>query len=426
MKNQKIIFLIFILSIFNSFGQKKELKAVEKALKAKDFVSAKENIAAVEKYNIDTFVLKLKTKYHYLKGVSYYAEGESSLVDSYLALDNFKQVILLEEDSTYKTYTDKVRPLESAMLNRFVENAKNALDLKDYKTSYKNLESAFRVSPSDTLYLYNAALLATETKDFDIAMNFYRELEGIGFTGVTTNYYAIEIATDEEQSFASESNRDLFIKAGTHKDERDELTESVQLSVFRSMAAIYKNNGDIDNALSYISKAKAVSSNDINLILLEANIKWELGDVESYTALISKALEIDPLNADLLYNLGVVSSDRGDLESAKMYYNKAISVDPTYTKAYLSMANLILKQENSFYEKMSKIKGNSTADNKRYADLKSGLHAVYIEALPHLLNVLKYDSDNLNAAQTSRDIYSRLGDEENEKLMIEKVKELEN
>ena len=210
--------------------------------------------------NIEDFVLKLKTKYHYLKGVSYYAEGESSLVDSYLALDNFKQVILLEEDSTYKTYTDKVRPLESAMLNRFVENAKNALDLKDYKTSYKNLESAFRVSPSDTLYLYNAALLATETKDFDIAMNFYRELEGIGFTGVTTNYYAIEIATDEEQSFASESNRDLFVKAGTHKDVRDELTESVQLSVFRSMAAIYKNNGDIDNALSYISKAKAVSS----------------------------------------------------------------------------------------------------------------------------------------------------------------------
>ena len=40
-------------------------------------------------------------------------------------------------------------------------------------------------------------------------MNFYSELENIGFTGVTTNYYAIEIASGEEQSFASESNRDL-------------------------------------------------------------------------------------------------------------------------------------------------------------------------------------------------------------------------
>ena len=34
MKNHKIIVIIFPKSIFNSFGQKKELKAVEKALKS--------------------------------------------------------------------------------------------------------------------------------------------------------------------------------------------------------------------------------------------------------------------------------------------------------------------------------------------------------------------------------------------------------
>ena len=80
------------------------------------------------------------------------------------------------------------------------------------------------------------------------------------------------------------------------------MTESVQLNVFRSMAAIYKNMGNIDNALEYINKAKVINSSDINLILLESNIKWELGDVESYKSLISQALEIDPSNADLLFN----------------------------------------------------------------------------------------------------------------------------
>ena len=54
------------------------------------------------------------------------------------------------------------------------------------------------------------------------------------------------------------------------------------------MAAIYKNMGDTENALLYIEKAKIIDSNDINLILLESNIKWELGDVESYKILISK------------------------------------------------------------------------------------------------------------------------------------------
>ena len=425
MRNQKIIFLIFSLIVFNSFGQKKELKAAEKALKTKNFVSAKENIVAVEVYDLSNIDLKTKIKYHYIKGVAYYAEGDSSLEDSYLALDNFRKVILLEEESTYKTYTDKVNPLKSAMLNKFVENAKAALDLKDYKTSYANLESAFRVSTTDTLYLYNAALLATETKDFDVAMSFYSELEDIGFTGVTTNYYATDIASGEEQSFASESNRDLFVKAGTHKDERNELTESVQLNVFRSMAAIYKNMGDTDNALLYINKAKEISTDDINLILLESNIKWELGDVESYKILISKALEIDPSNADLLFNLGVVSADNDDVENAKMYYDKAILVDSNYTKAYLNMAALILSGEEGIIEEMNSL-GTSNADYNRYDDLQDIRNNIYQDAIPYLTTILNIEINNISAARTLRNIYSALGDEVNYKLMKEKVEELEN
>ena len=425
MKNQKIILIIFSLIFFNSFGQKKELKAVEKALKTKDFVAAKENIVEVEKYNLQDADDKIKIKYHYLKGVSYYAEGESSLADAYLALDNFKKVISLEEESTYKTYTDKVKPLKSAMLNKFVENAKAALDLKDYKTSYANLESAFRVSPSDTLYLYNAALLATETKDFDVAMDFYKELESLDFTGVSTNYYATEVLTGEEQSFASESNRDLFVKAGTHKDERNELTVSVQLNVFRSMAAIYKNLGDTDNALNYIYKAKEISSEDINLILLESNIKWELGDVEAYKVLISQALEIDPSNADLLFNLGVVSANNDEIEKAKMYYDKAIKVDPNYTKAYLNIAALILGQEAGIIEEMNSL-GTSNADYNRYDDLQDLRNNIYSDAIPYLQTILTNEEDNISAARTLRNIYSALGDDVNYKLMKEKVEQLEN
>ena len=95
MRYQKIIVLIFSLIAFNSFGQKKELKAAEKALKSKNFVSAKENIVAAEKFDLLNADLKTKAKYHYIKGVAYYAEGESSLDDSFIALDNFKKVISL-------------------------------------------------------------------------------------------------------------------------------------------------------------------------------------------------------------------------------------------------------------------------------------------------------------------------------------------
>jgi tetratricopeptide (TPR) repeat protein len=191
------------------------------------------------------------------------------------------------------------------------------------------------------------------------------------------------------------------------------------------MAAIYKNIGNIDNALMYINKAKEISSNDINLILLESNIKWELGDVESYKSLISQALEIDPSNADLLFNLGVVSADNDDIENAKIYYNKAISVDPKYTKAYLNIAALILSQEEGIIEEMNSL-GTSNADYNRYDDLQDVRNNIYKEAIPYLETILSIENNNISAARTLRNIYSAVGDEVNYKLMKEKVEGLEN
>jgi tetratricopeptide (TPR) repeat protein len=311
------------------------------------------------------------------------------------------------------------------MLNKFVEKATTALESKDYKTSYMNLESAFRVSTRDTLYLYNAALLATETKDFDKAMNFYKELEDLGFTGVTTNYYATDILSEQEQSFTSESNRDLFVKAGSHKEPRNEITESVELSVLRSMAAIYRDFDDSTKALEYIAKAKKISELDINVILLEANIRWELGEVENYKELISKALEIDPTNADLLYNLGIVSVKNNDPESAMLYYERAIAVNPKYTNAYLQIGNLILEQQDPIIKQMDGL-GMSTADYNKYDQLSIELENIQRKASSYFESVIDFEPNNNEAVKTLRSIYSALGDDENYKLMKEKLEEIEN
>ena len=129
--------------------------------------------------------------------------------------------------------------------------------------------------------------------------------------------------------------------------------ESVELSVLRSMAAIYKNKNDYEKSLSYIEKANKLDPNDINIILLESNIRWEMGDVESYEKLITKALEIDPENVDLHFNLGVISSDKGDIDKAMSHYNKAIEIDSTYTKAYLNAAALILQPADAMLEELN-------------------------------------------------------------------------
>jgi tetratricopeptide (TPR) repeat protein len=273
---------------------------------------------------------------------------------------------------------------------------------------------SYRVSPSDTLYLYNAALLATENEDFDQALSFYNELIDLKFTGITTNYYAIEKATGEVQAFANPEQRELFFKAGTHDTPTKDELESVELSLLRSMAAIYRSQNDYDKSLSFIEKAKALDENDINIILLESNIRWEMGDVESYEKLITKALEIDPDNADLHFNLGVISSDKGDIDKAMSHYNKAIEIDPAYTRAYLNAAALILQKEESIIEEMNSL-GTSNADYNRYDELKIVREDIYMSAVPYLESVYELDNNNLDAVRTLKNIYSAVDDMDNYK-----------
>jgi len=423
-KNICIILALFCINI--SYSQKKELKLAERNIKSEDYSAARQNIQLAEKLS-SQMDAKTTIKYHYLKSVANYANGSSNIEESSIALENLNKAIDLESTSSTKLYTPKAKELRIAMLNRFVQDSRRSLEQEDYKSAYINLEMSYRVSPNDTLYLYNAALLATENNDFDQALSFYNELIDLKFTGITTNYYAIEKATGEVQAFANPEQRELFLKAGTHDTPTKDELESVELSLLRSMAAIYKNQNDYDKSLSFIEKAKALDENDINIVLLESNIRWEMGDVESYEKLITKALEIDPDNADLHFNLGVISSDKGkvieidDVDKAMSYYNKAMShynkaieIDSTYTNAYLNAAALILQKEQSIIEEMNLL-GTSNADYNKYDELKIVREDIYKSAIPYLESVYELDNNNLSAVRTLRNIYSAVDDMDNYK-----------
>jgi len=409
--NKYIVIILAFLFASVTYAQKKELKFAERNIKSEDFSAAKQNIQLAEKL-ASQMDAKTTIKYHYLKGVANYANGGSNIAESSVALENLNKAIDLESTSSTKVYTPKAKELRIAMLNRFVEDSRNGIENNDLKSAYLNLEMSYRVSPNDTLYLYNAALVATENKDFDQALLFYNELIDLDFTGITTNYYAIEKATGEEQGFQSPEQRELFIKAGTHENPTDVEQESVEMNVFRSMAAIYKNKKDYEKSLSFIEKAKNINEDDINIVLLESNIRWEMGDVESYEKLITRAIKIEPENVDLHFNLGVISSDKGDNEKAMYHYNNAIEIDSTYTKAHLNAAALILKKEQSIIEEMNSL-GTSNADYNRYDELKIVREDLYKSAIPYLESVYRLDNNNLSAVRTLRNIYSAVDDMDN-------------
>ena len=423
MKKLFLLTITFLVCQFN-YSQKKELKSVDKLLKSGDFISAKASLELVSDM-ITTSDDKTKAKFYYLKGLSNYQNGDASFENKLLSIKSFNTVKEIEEN-TSKLYTDKIEDILSNLFNSFVNDSKSALEIKNYEQSYKNLEAAYNVSKKDTLYLYNAALVATEAKSYEVALNYYEALIEIGYTGVSINYYATENDSNEEQVFQDEKSRDFSVDViGTHNSPRDEMAKSVEIDILRSIAAIYRSKEDFDKSLYYLEKAKIIDSNDINLILLESNVRWEMGNVDKYQELVSKALDIEPDNVDLIFNLGVVNADKGNLSEAIDFYDKAIKLNPAYTKAYLNAAALILDREGEMIKEMNSL-GTSTADYNRYDELKIERENLYKSAIPYLIEVYNLENDNISAARTLRNIYSALDDTNGYNKFKEIVESLEN
>ena len=422
---KKILLTVFIFSIFQVVHtQKKELKTIDKQIKAGEYENALKTINSIKSL-VDSSDDKIKARYYYLKGMARYQNGNGSFENKLLSIDDFNEVKEIELSGA-KIYTTKVDDIFTELFNSFVNDSRSALDNKNYEKSYKNLEAAYNVSKKDTLYLYNAALVATEAKDYKVALDFYEELINLKYSGVSMNYYAVEKESGKEQVFQDEKSRNFSVDViGTHEAPRDEMAESVEIDILRSMAAIYKTQEEYDKSIIYLDLAKKIDENDINLILLESNVRWEMGEVDEYQKLISKALEIEPDNVDLVFNLGVVNADKGNFDDAIGYYNKAIEIDPNYTKAYLNAAALILEKEGPIIEEMNSL-GMSTADYNRYDELKIERENLYKSAIPYLEEVYNQENDNLNAARTLKNIFSALGDTDSENKYKVIVAELEN
>lgn len=306
---KRLVVLSFALMIGAfSFAQKKELRDAEKAINDNNFADAKSMISQVESM-MSTMDDKEKAKFYFLKGKALYADGTGSDADVSEALKSFQLLRDTEKASGKIVYTPNVDEMNTSMTNNFITKAQNALGEKNYSVSYKNFENAYMSSPADTLYLYNAALLATSNQSYDEAISMFSKLQDLGYTGIATDYFATEIETGEEQGFPNDKLRDLSVNiAKSHNNARNVKSESKVGDIAKNIALIYIEKGETDNALSSLEKAKASNPNDFNLIVAEANVRYKLGQMEEYKNLISKALSLEPNNIDLLFNLGVIAA----------------------------------------------------------------------------------------------------------------------
>ena len=410
MKKQILVAIACLVVAF-AFAQKKELKAAEKAIKSNNYAEAKAALGQAEGM-LSSMDDKLTSKYHLLKAQALYAGGSGNQDDVDKAIEELKGVGASEAADA--------ADLKNLMVKNFLEKANAQYGNKQYAQAAGNFENIFRVSPQDTAFLYNAAISADLGQEVDKALDYYHELKDIGYTGIETEFYAVEKASGEEKPFSNKNERDLYIKSGDYIKPSEKKTDSKRPEIVKRIALLYVSQGKNDEAISAVKEARSQKPKDIDLIITEANLYYQLEDLDRYKALIQEATTLDPNNADLYYNLGVVSADAKDIENAEKYYKKALELNPSYVNAKMNLAALILSEESDIIEEMNGL-GNSAADNKRYDELKEKRLNVYRKAIPYLEGVLEQDPENDAAIKTLMNMYSAIGNDAKAKEMKAKL-----
>lgn len=414
MNKQIIIALALSLSAF-SFAQKKELKTAEKAIKNENFDEAINTLKAVEPM-LSSIEDEYKEKYYYLHSVALFANGKGEYDDVTAAMDEIELV----ENS----YQKEVSDLKNQMTGDFLKKANSSYEKKEYKPASLFFERAYGLNKKDTVYLYYAAATAVSVPEYDRALNLYSELKTLGYTGIEEQYIATGKDTGEIEVFSSKELRDISVKTGTHLKPATRKTESKKGEIVKNVALIYISNGDNEKAIEAMKDARADNPDDVNLVLSEANVHFKMGNMEEFSRLLKKATEMDPTNPELQYNLGVIAAEADHPEEAKAHYEKAIELDPEYINAYINLSALILAGEQPLIEEMNGL-GNSSADNKRYDELRGQRQQLYKDAIPYLTKALEIAPKNINAAKTLMNIYSILGETDKYKEMKEKVESIE-
>lgn len=404
MKTKILILLTLMISVVG-FSQKAELKAAEKALKAGDAATAKSTLEAISS-TIDGADAKYQPQFYSVLGTAY-----SKLSEYKAAKTAFEKVISLEESSGKKKYTVDTRQKLTQMTADLVNAAVKDNNEKKFSEGAEKLYLGYQLSPKDTIYLYYAASGAVNGGDYDNALKYYNELKEVGYDGSVDKYTAVNVTSGEVEEL-DKVTRDLYIKAGTHKDPKDTKTPSKKAEIVKNIALIYQQQGQDDKAIAAYEDALAVNPDDVNLVLNKANLYFKLGDKDKFKELMAQASTMAPDNPDLLYNIGVINMEQGNLEEARKAYLKALEVDPKYVNAQLNLSTSYVNEGNSLIDEMNTL-GNSRADNARFDELKQKKEDLFIKGSKILEEALKLNPGNESVLAQLKNLYGALGDNEN-------------
>lgn len=419
-KNVICLGLALVLSTL-VFGQKKEVKAAEKAIAKGNYNEAIEFLKQAQALNILDENERWKVRYYYNLGMAYRGsdEGIGQSIEQLKKAGGYFNEALKIDDSNVDLNAG-LFSVRSAILDAAINDQGN----ENFKDAAQKLYESYNLDRTDTIHLYYAAGNAINARDYEMALDFYKHLIEIGFNGSSVQYFAVNKETEQLESFGTDKSfRDISLKSGQYILPEDRVTESKRGEIAKNISLIYIQTDQSEKAIKSIELAKKENPNDISLMQAEADLYYQLGNLEKYKELMEQVVQMDPDNPILYFNLGVTAEKLGDVENSRRYYEQAIEIDPSMVNAYINIAASILLNENPIVEEMNSL-GMSAADNKRFKELEKEKVKFYIEALPYLEKAIELDPKNIAGLRTIMNIYYQTGEDEKAEEVKQKINNL--
>ncbi|NLP58189.1 tetratricopeptide repeat protein [Lutibacter sp. B1] len=409
------------------FGQKSELKTAEKAIKANDFTAALSAINSAESLiaNADQ---KTKAKFYYLKGKALYKNG-SGQIDYDKVGAAFNELIDYEKQTKSQKYSNEIAELINSLITNVATKASDdyeyAVETKepaDYIKAAKGFQQVYALSPKDTSFLDNAALVYYFGKDFETSKKLYEELLDLNYTGISTVYIATNKATGKEVTYNDKKSMDLQVKLGLAENPKVEQKDSRRESIFKNLALNYSELGDTDKALEIIAKGREEFPESYSLLIDEANLYYKMDNKDMFKEKLEEAININPTDPTLFYNVGVMNMEQKNTDEAIKYFEKAIELKPDYGDAYNNIGAAIIDKAEPIIEEMN----NSLSDFAKYDRLQAQQLEIYKEAVPFYEKAYEFNGSNISVIQTLMGLYQNLDmtDKYNEiKAVYDSIKE---
>ena len=384
-----------------TFAQKDQVKNAEDAIEDKNFTEAKAQLKVAEA-NLSELNDKWQEKFYLYKGKAYSSGNPSNEDVQTAAMAYAKAVELGNEDASAAL---------TKMKNDLINSAIEDQGKEDYKSAADKLYTSYQMSKQDTVYLYYAANNLVNAQEYGKAVEYLQELSDLGYDGSGKSFTAVNIETGEKENMGSKEQMDLMVKTGQYKDPKVEPIPSKKGEIASLVARIYINQEQYDKAIESIDAAKAANPNDVDLLLSEANMYYQMGEKEKAISILEEAGNMDKSNPGVYNNIGLMYAEIENTEKAVESYKTALEIDSEYNEARINMVAAMLGEERALIDEMNNL-GMSKKDNARYDELDAQRKDLYKKVLPYLEKAMEVDPENKEIVKTAMNLYTNLDQQE--------------